>query len=221
MILGILVARDTDIAPEVSYVLPDFVAQENKIEAASTITGPRVLKWDDVKLIAPVKDKAGYFRDVVVDEIKLVRKFKNDKPRRIIPGLRTEIPWPEEIKPDHEDTESDTLRISVDELTFEPILNSMPMPGSAIDELRGKYSKFRTRHDPEYIAKKNAEAAALAAKTARLKEMGLTPFARMAARHNATPKLPPPELSEEQLRAIGEHMMKEAPELSARLLGEK
>ena len=31
------------------------------------------------------------------------------------------------------------------------------MPGSVIDELRNKYSIFRTRHDPEYIAAKMKE----------------------------------------------------------------
>jgi large subunit ribosomal protein L24 len=31
------------------------------------------------------------------------------------------------------------------------------MPGSVIDELRNKYSVFRTRHDPEYIAAKMKE----------------------------------------------------------------
>ncbi len=31
------------------------------------------------------------------------------------------------------------------------------MPMSVIDELRNKYSKFRTRHDPEYIAAKMEE----------------------------------------------------------------
>ena len=31
------------------------------------------------------------------------------------------------------------------------------MPGSVIDELRNKYSIFRTRHDPEYIARKLKE----------------------------------------------------------------
>ncbi len=31
------------------------------------------------------------------------------------------------------------------------------MPTSVIDELRNKYSKFRTRHDPEYIAAKMEE----------------------------------------------------------------
>ena len=40
---------------------------------------------------------------------------------------------------------------------FVPTLLTPPMPGSVIDELRNKYSVFRTRHDPEYIAAKMKE----------------------------------------------------------------
>src|SRR5262249_48234034 len=47
----------------------------------------------------------------------------------------------------------DTLRITTEEVTFLPTLIQMPTPASVIDELRNKYSKFRIRHDEEYIEK--------------------------------------------------------------------
>ncbi len=41
--------------------------------------------------------------------------------------------------------------------TFTPTLLTPPMPTSVIDELRNKYSIFRTRHEPEYIEAKIKE----------------------------------------------------------------
>jgi large subunit ribosomal protein L24 len=56
-----------------------------------------------------------------------------------------------------EDTPADTFRMELEQKTFVPTLLRPPMPGSVIDELRNKYSVFRTRHDPEYIAAKMKE----------------------------------------------------------------
>jgi large subunit ribosomal protein L24 len=78
----------------------------------------------------------------------------------MIPGLDIKVPWPaKEDKPPKlkEDTPSDTHRIDVDVKTFIPTLLRPPIPRSVIDELRNKFSVFRTRHEPEYIAKKEAE----------------------------------------------------------------
>ncbi|KAF2153128.1 hypothetical protein K461DRAFT_277930 [Myriangium duriaei CBS 260.36] len=203
---------------EVNYVVPEFLAQERGKEYTPTVVTSRVMSWDDVKLVHAVKDEAGYFRDVVVDEIRLIGGPKAKKPKRIIPGLELEVPWPNEEEPEHEDTDADTLRLTVDERTFEPTLNEMPMPPSVIDELRGKYSKFRTRHDPEWIARKEAEQAQLRLDEKAVEHMGSTPLVKQAAEFNARPKPALPELTEEQLAAIGESMMKELPERSAKIL---
>lgn len=48
-------------------------------------------------------------------------------------------------------TPSDTPRLDIDAQTWMPTLLRAPLPGTVIDELRGKYSKFRTRHDPEFV----------------------------------------------------------------------
>lgn len=86
---------------------------------------------------------------------------------RVIPGLNIVVPWPSGQArgsgggngkaPPKEDKVADTLRIDVEKKTFIPTLFQPPMPTTIIDELRNKYSVFRTRHEPEYIAAKEAE----------------------------------------------------------------
>lgn len=52
----------------------------------------------------------------------------------------------------YEDHDIDTLRIDVEEETWIPTLLRAPMPGTVIDELRNKYSAFRSRHEESYVA---------------------------------------------------------------------
>lgn len=47
----------------------------------------------------------------------------------------------------------DTARYDVDARTWTPTLLRAPLPFSMIDELRGKYSEFRTRHTKEFVEK--------------------------------------------------------------------
>jgi large subunit ribosomal protein L24 len=75
-----------------------------------------------------------------------------------------------------------------------------------IDELRGKYSRFRTRHTEEYIAKKEAEQAAKTAKVASTDSM-LTPvqeFNRL--RRQERRARGQPVLTDDMLAKIGEVM---------------
>lgn len=53
--------------------------------------------------------------------------------------------------PEDPTTPSDTLRLDVDTQTWIPTLLRAPLPSVVLDELRGKYSVFRTRHEPEYL----------------------------------------------------------------------
>ena len=69
------------------------------------------------------------------------------------------VPWPATQPKERKDFPGDTLRLEVESKTFVPTLLHPPIPGSVIDELRNKYSAFRTRHDPEYIAAKMQEDA--------------------------------------------------------------
>ncbi|KAI9693410.1 MAG: hypothetical protein M1820_009286 [Bogoriella megaspora] len=131
----------------------------------------------------------GLSRDIIVEEIKTmpVRNRMPDEPRyeRYIEGLPAseledsttkideetgkkvevppfpweKIPWPEKTGYQHEDHPDDTLRITVEAKTFIPTLHGPPMPPNVLDELRNRYSKFRTRHTSEYIARKEAEGS--------------------------------------------------------------
>lgn len=118
-------------------------------------------------LVDPVTKKT---RDVIIKEL-VPTGIHRDKPTgriswsRVVPGLNIEIPWPRafeeaeqrELEAQHPEYPSDTLRINVEEATFVPTLLHPPMPAVVIDELRNRYSKFRTRHEDAYIQKKIAE----------------------------------------------------------------
>ncbi|KAF2809694.1 uncharacterized protein BDZ99DRAFT_444161 [Mytilinidion resinicola] len=117
------------------------------------------VKYEDVRLIHTMEDpRTGTRRDVIVDEVEVrrIRINKNTGEKtwvRFVPGTDSEIEWPYDDEPDLEDHHDDTLRLTVDKPTFVPTLLTPPMPPSVIDELRGKYSKYRTRHDEDYIAR--------------------------------------------------------------------
>lgn len=82
------------------------------------------------------------------------------------------------------------------------------MPPSVIDELRNKFSKFRDRHDDEYIAKKKLEDEEVAHQVARARltmPRGARNIARMGHGNNEGAKSVP-QLSEAVLESIGAHM---------------
>ncbi|KAK4655958.1 hypothetical protein QC762_307050 [Podospora pseudocomata] len=116
-----------------------------------------------VRLVYPLPHPdSGHVRDVIVRELKPVN-ISYDRPTRrtlfsrLVPGLNVTIPWPAIPPVKHIDHPIDTLRIDVEERTYIPTLLRPPMPEVVIDELRNRYSKFRTRHTEEYIAKIQAQ----------------------------------------------------------------
>ncbi|KAL1894529.1 hypothetical protein Sste5346_005764 [Sporothrix stenoceras] len=121
-----------------------------------------------VRLVHPLTDPVtGNTRDVIIRELKPVGFFRDRPTRRsgfsrVVPGLNVRIPWPRTAPTEHEDQDVDTLRIYAEQVTFVPTLLRPPAPEAVLDELRNKYSRFRTRHTPEYIAAKEAEEAAKA-----------------------------------------------------------
>ncbi|KAG8164259.1 hypothetical protein KVR01_006177 [Diaporthe batatas] len=173
-----------------------------------------------VRLVHPLKDPiSGVTRDVIINEL-VVRNYYKDKVTgreswsRVVPGLNVEIPWPkafedaerQELEGTFDDNACDTLRIDVEEKTFVPTLLRPPMPAEVIDELRNRYSKFRTRHEESYIAKKEAEEAEKAARKRSIKTMS-TPVQELNAKIKAERKARgQPELSEDMLAKIGEVM---------------
>ncbi|KAK5163769.1 uncharacterized protein LTR77_010442 [Saxophila tyrrhenica] len=196
--------------------VPDWSKRSTQQEK-SVSPQPRHVPAEHVKLVYPLPDpRDGRLRDVIIDRLEKVKLEprredydKSAEPRkefRAIPGAKTIIPWPEvpEDQPE-EENDDDTPRITVDEITFRPYLLYPPMPTSVIDELRNKYSKFRTRHTWEYEQKLEAEAQ----REERRSQLGKTmrtplqELAELRARQKAAEER---QLSDEQLAKIGEVM---------------
>lgn len=152
-------------------------------------------------------------RDVIIRELKATN-IVFDRPTRevtfdrIVPGENVTIPWPKEEPVVYKDNEADTLRIDVEQRTFVPTLLRPPMPESIIDELRNRYSIFRTRHTPEYIAEKEAEEAAKRAKKKSVESM-MTPVQEFNRQQREMRRARgQPELTPEMLEKIGEVIAK-------------
>ena len=163
-----------------------------------------------VKLIFPLPDpETGITRDVIV--AKLVngnifhdRHTGRKRWSRIIPGLNIVVPWPKVEPKERKDYDCDTLRMEVETKTFVPTLLKPPMPSTVIDELRNKYSIFRTRHDEDYIQAKIKEDEEKEAKKKAAKEM-LTPLKdRRREERKSLKAKGRPKLTEEMLAQIGE-----------------
>lgn len=130
-----------------------------------------------VRLVYPLTDtETGQTKDVIVKKLVSTSFFYNKETgrsswTRVIPGLNVEVPWPKVQPPELKDYDVDTLRMDVESRTFVPTLLRPPMPSTVIDELRNKFSKFRTRHDPEYIEAKMQEDRDAEAEKKRIAEM--------------------------------------------------
>jgi large subunit ribosomal protein L24 len=188
--------------------IPEWAQQEDNSEARSERPFPT--PYEDVRLVYPLPNaETGVPQDVVIDRLERVNEQWDavkrvwDKGERCIPGTSTLIPWPDTIPPEEEDHEDDTLRISVEEETFRPHLMFPPMPTSVIDELRSKYSKFRTRHDIEFVQKMEAKDAREEKRKGLIKTVRtpLQELADMRAKQKAAAER---QLTDEQLAKIGE-----------------
>ncbi|KAI2642089.1 hypothetical protein GGS21DRAFT_486946 [Xylaria nigripes] len=164
-----------------------------------------------VRLVHPIAlpSSDGVTRDVIINKIvhkDLITDRITGKRRwqRVVPGLNISIPWPVKEEPQLPIHKADTLRIDVEEKTFVPTLLRPPMPEAIIDELRGKYSRFRTRHDPEYIARLEAEEQAKKDRS-KLMESMRTPLQEFHRAERANKKKKgKPRLTIEMLEKIGE-----------------
>ncbi|KAK6499615.1 hypothetical protein TWF481_009980 [Arthrobotrys musiformis] len=120
------------------------------------------IAYTDVRLVHPIEDpKSGVLRDAIVKKVRIsdVRKDAQGKRTwtRWIAFTKTEIPWPEKNEPEYQDEQCDTKRMDAEERTYVPTLLKPPIPDGVVDELRGKYSIFRDRHDREFIEQKMRE----------------------------------------------------------------
>ncbi|CAJ2511582.1 Uu.00g072070.m01.CDS01 [Anthostomella pinea] len=167
-----------------------------------------------IRLVHPMKDPTtGVTKDVIINQLvhgsKLHDRVSGKKAwKRVVPGLNVNIPWPRKGEDSTRDTKADTLRIDVEAKTFVPTLLRPPMPETVIDELRGRYSRFRTRHEPEYIARLEAEAQAKKDR-AKLMESMRTPLQELHRAERANNKKKgKPRLTVEMLEKIGEVIAK-------------
>lgn len=175
---------------------------------------PARLPISSVRLVHPLPHpETGIVRDVIVRELKPIGII-HDRPTRkvsfgrIIPGENVRVPWPKIEPKRRQEHEGDTKRVDVEERTFVPTLLRPPMPSSILDELRNRYSKFRTRHEPEYIAKKEAEEAEKQARKKGIQTM-LQPVQELNRKLREERRARgQPELTEEMLEKIGEVIAK-------------
>ncbi|KAE8453045.1 hypothetical protein EG329_012232 [Mollisiaceae sp. DMI_Dod_QoI] len=161
----------------IDVAIPSYMVNEQDPDKRPIRTVEKPVPFSSVRLVYPLADpETGVTRDVIIK--KLIngpiwhdRHLQKVKWARIVPGLNIVIPWPPTEPKEHKDGPDDTLRSDVEAKTFVPTLLRPPMPGSVIDELRNKFSKFRTRHDPEYIEAKLAEDRAAKEKKKMATEM--------------------------------------------------
>lgn len=165
--------------------------------------------FSSVRLVYPLLDSAtGSTQDVIVKKIVnggiwYDRHLKQTRWQRYIAGLDIKIPWPKKEAKERKDYPSDTLRLDVEIKSFVPTLLRPPMPGSVIDELRNKFSKFRTRHDPEYIEEKIKEEQEKEAKKKMIEQMR-TPLKEINRRERKMRKAKGKgKLTKEMLERIG------------------
>jgi large subunit ribosomal protein L24 len=201
----------------VDVQVPEYVLRERTDLSQERLAAmPRMIPLEQVKLVYPLPDpETGVPRDVVIDRLICVnRRFdkktkKWDDGDRVIPGTNTIIPWPEKAEDEHEDHDADTRLQDVSEQTFQPYLLYRPMPMGVIDELRYKYSKFRTRHDWQFVEKMELEDARVERRKELIKGMR-TPLQELGEIRKRQKEARERELSEEQLAKIGEVIAQES-----------
>lgn len=124
---------------------------------------PVPIPIDDVRLVCTLEDN-GHQYEVVAKHVHgsgpFLTRSNTSTPRhtRYISGENIRIPWPEENKVDKlTDEDGDTSRKEVEYETWTPSLSLRPFKPSVMDELRNKYSKYRTRHNPAWVEAKKLE----------------------------------------------------------------
>ena len=200
--------------------VPDvFKALNENQPAVMNIEAP--VHYNDVRLVVPLADPAtGALRDTIVANMRRSRVFHNRQTgefefTRYIDGTDTAIPWPAPAPKEEHDMPGDTRIMDVEALTYVPTLLTPPFPQTVIDELRNKYSKFRTRHEPEHLLKVRAEDAARAAQAAR---KVLTPVQELnRLRRKELRKRGPPVMTAPILEQLGRLMAEKRPDLLAKV----
>ena len=171
------------------------------------------LPLSSVNLVYPLPNATtGELHDVIIRQLRRgkVRDEKNP-PERFIADYEPEysIPYPEVEPEEYRDHDSDTFRIEVEKKTWVPTLIRPPMPPSIIDELRNKYSKFRDRHDEDFVRKKTEETKAAGKRRRELKQLMMSPLKELHQREREQKKARGKQkLSMDALSILGQHVAK-------------
>jgi len=171
----------------------------------------------NIQLVYPLPDSiTGVPRDTLLTN--LVKRdvyfdiYKNEKVwSRYLEPQHLRIPWPEKEEEEFVDNDADTLRFQVEQGTFMPTLLRPPMPMGVINELRNKFSKFRDRHEPMWVARmeeRDSNAAWWKEKSDAMVPYGTRIRAKMDAAPDGKSTLSrtPPQLSNSILETLGAHM---------------
>lgn len=182
-------------------------------------SAPMPLAIDSVRLVYPlVNPKTGETKDTIIQQLKGIppnmkspnmtyeRWEHGKKWDRVVPGINVVIPWPEVKAPEYQTYAGDTVRENVENRSFYYNLLSPPMPDQVLDELRNKYSKFRTRHEDWYIRKKEAEEAADKAREESVLSMQTPLEEYHAMQREIRAARGEPELTDEMLEKLGSVM---------------
>lgn len=177
---------------------------------------PMPIAIDCIRLVYPITNpETGETKDTIINQIKGIppnmkspnmtfdRWNHGKKWDRVVPGINVIIPWPEVTAPEETTYPVDTIREKVEERTFYYGLLSPPMPEQVLDELRNKFSKFRTRHEGWYVQQKEAEAAAKKARAESAISMQTPLQEYHAMQRELRAAQGEPELTDEMLEKLG------------------
>ncbi|RSL69960.1 hypothetical protein CEP54_001999 [Fusarium duplospermum] len=177
---------------------------------------PMPISIGSIRLVYPITNsETGLTRDVVINQLKAVppnmkspnmtldRWEHGKKWDRLVPGINVVIPWPAVEAPEYETHPSDTPREAAENRSFYYNLLSAPMPETVIDELRNKFSKFRTRHEEWYVQQKEYEANTEQARQDSILSMQTPLQEYHAQQRELRAAQGEPELSDEMLEKLG------------------
>lgn len=171
-------------------------------QASHLIDYPTQIPRDHVKLAAKEKDEAGNVRYIVADEIKYQGKYFDENHKRWLPRRfikhhsNIEIPWPAPST-EPKDGPLSTNEQDVLEKTFEfQSLAISPIPTGAMDQLRNRYSKHKSKILSELDVRRLSAP-----------EMPLSKEQKIyLAKKEAEGKKPVKDLTEEMKEFIGERI---------------
>ncbi|KAI8715774.1 hypothetical protein NCS52_01085700 [Fusarium sp. LHS14.1] len=177
---------------------------------------PMPISIGSIRLVYPITNsETGITRDVIINQLKAVppnmkspnmtldRWEHGKKYDRLVPGINVIIPWPAVEAPEHVTHASDTPREAAENRSFYYNLLSAPMPETVIDELRNKFSKFRTRHEEWYVQQKEYEANVEKAQKDSILSMQTPLQEYHAQQRELRAAQGEPELSDEMLEKLG------------------